>query len=294
MFYYILPIYILNGIYVLYSIYTSAKTVYTKFPKTEPDTEWFDELMDKQKNKLMKLVVAVPVIIIVFLVIGIMIGILMIPFWVPIIVWIRNGIFWGLFSMAIGAIIGAIFKARVIKKKVNDSRWMEASMINDIIYIVTIFMSGYIFTDLSKLSITEMVMNVYDYSFMFNETLMVLLPIMIFAILITNVYLLYKRTSYVFRKDISKYKVTTKKLVFTVLISSSFIGLFYFNEIDTSYVSESSAQIIKGAFNLFLVIVTAMFIPALFGVLQDKKNQKAIQPINLSNVIEIDSEINDE
>ncbi len=267
MFYVILPIYVFNLIYVGYSIYRSIRTIQERFPKTEPDLTKYDELIEKQKTKFMKFVVGFIILIIVLVSVLIMIAVLLSPLWIPIWIWIEHGILWGIISMSAGSILGAVIKALVIKKKSGDPRFLEAGMINDIIYIIAIYMSGYIFTDLGELSISEMVHQIYIFEFFFNETLMVLLPAAIFAFVITNIYLLYKRTGYVFNRDIRLYKVTTRKQIYIFAIIASFMGLIYFNEIDLSYVSTSSLEIVNGAKTLLLVILTAMLIPALFNVM---------------------------
>lgn len=279
MLYIILPIYLMNMIYVGYSIYRSLRTVQERFPKTEPDLTKYDELIDKQKNKLMKVLVGFIMVVIVFIVLLFMIGFLLMPFWIPVWLWIKFGVLWGIVSISVGSILGAVIKAIVIKKKTGDPRFLEAGMINDILYIIAIYMSGYVFTGLRELSIQDMVHSVYDSNVFFNETLMVLLPAAIFALVITNLYLLYKRTVYVFNRDILLYKVTTRKQVYIFAIVASFLGLFYFNEINLSYVSIQSLATINGAKTLLLVILTAMLIPALFSVMNKNGSVNQESPI---------------
>ncbi|MFW6047053.1 MAG: hypothetical protein ACOCP4_04650 [Candidatus Woesearchaeota archaeon] len=165
----------------------------------------------------------------------------------------------------------------MIHKKIGDHRYLEAGMITNAIYIFAIYMSGYVFTGLRTLNINEMIYQMYQLDFIFNETLMVFLPVLIFSIIITNIYLLFKRFRYIFNTNIRKYKVTTKKQIYSLAVMTSFIGLFYFNEITTSYVTKESQAVINGAETLLLVILTAMLIPALFNVLQENKNENNIE-----------------
>jgi hypothetical protein len=178
----------------------------------------------------------------------------------------------GFLSIAISGIINAYIKIKIVKKNTKSKAYLDASLLADIIFILTIILSGYILTPARNFSLLQMIEYIYGMNSLFNNALTVIYPAIFFSIVITNIFLIFKRIKVILNKDLSKYKPTTFKQILATFIASSFIGLFYLNELDLSFVTDMDS--VTEARNLFLVIITAVFLPTFFSILQDEKQKK--------------------
>jgi len=269
MYHVMLTLFIINVCYLTYFFYITIKLA-IKATKKLPEMKLtkLEELFDSMKTKVGKIAFyAASVLMILVLVV---ISFYMI--WVPILVWNTSGLFWGVLSLFIVMISDSIFSSRILKKAREDVRRRELILLSEVMRYSSILLGVLLFTDLKIESLQELLINVYQADIFMKTTLIVFIPSVFIALIATNSFAIVKRTKFLLTKNLDKYRVTSKRMILLSIVSFSFIGIFYLNQLDLSFVSSTDKDVIKGAMELFGLALTAFFIPLFLDDLTKRSN----------------------
>jgi len=236
--YVLISLFIANMLFILYSTIKSTPYL-TKAFKAGLSVNENKIYKRNHKNKFLNLFLNLVVAFFALIISLFLIGLFTIPFWLPTLIWIKIGIIPGLITIAATSIIGTVFKMKVISKKINDKKYIEIAFMNDLIFYFSIIQAILIFTNINGTKPDYLIKQIYYSNIYMNTTLMVFIISLYFSIIITNTYILYKRFTFLVTKDLPNYRRTSILLIISIIIVSSFIGLFFINNLDLTYMTES-------------------------------------------------------
>ncbi len=266
-------LYILFSVNSLYIVYFIVKSMqfYAKFlnaKKREP-IALESKNAELYKNKIILKILSA---IFILIMIAVFVAVVLIPSWLPIVIWIFFGAKYGLIAILFFSTLAALGKIILVVKKTREPKVIEEAVLNEILTFFTIFLAIFLFTDLRGLSLESLISTVYFKSISVSIPLMIFLPILYYSIILTNVYVIIKRSKMLLIKVNNKYKQTTFIDVVVVLNISAFLGLMYINVLDLSYMTTFGYDSLKNILNIYLALLTAFLIPLVFH-LTNKKNE---------------------
>lgn len=194
------------------------------------------------------------------------------PIVIPILITVDGNPVLGFIVFAIASAIGAYLKLIVIKiRTMNNKKYMELGLLSEILIIFLFFQILVLFADPLNFSVNILINLFYNLTFKYKIELMVFIPTLFYSLLSLNFYILFKKVRYDLKKDIEKYNRINKSNILLTLVLTSFIGLFFLNNLDKSFMSEAEIEVYKGAINIFSILLSAILIPLLLNKLNYKK-----------------------
>lgn len=113
---------------------------------------------------------------------------------------------------------------------------------------------------------------IYLNAYFFNNTFTILFPIILLSSLILNLYLYIQDLRIKFIKN-SIWIVKRKDLIL-IFIISSFVGLLYITEIDTSFIND--VEKFNKTQDILTMLLTAILIPLIFNKINKSNNSNNI------------------
>lgn len=255
----------INVITILIDNVPSLKRIILKSFEKGQQTKLEDSMKDKS------FVVKLFSSILIILTVSIISILILLPIWLPIVLWIKCSPLIGVISLSLSNLPFSILKFYYpITKKIGISA-IHHIISNDSLLYLFILQLGYILSSNNGKSLYELTVVVYQIDSTFGSTMVVLFPVIIVSLICINIYFLYKKfTYYANKKKInSSSLISIKKLVFIFTISG-FLGLYYINMIDKSFIPEEKIEIVYGAINITTSIITALIIPIGLSLLTQK------------------------
>ncbi len=99
---------------------------------------------------------------------------------------------------------------------------------------------------------------------MLNNVLSIVIPMLFYALVITNIFALFIRFKNIFTKDVNKHRVIRLHQLLFIFIASCFFGILYITDIDLSFMSEVERTMYLQTLEVIKWIVTSAFIPLFF------------------------------
>lgn len=194
------------------------------------------------------------------------------PIVLPIYLRLKYGLIPGLISLVVFSIPLTLWKISIIKKKTHDGRYLELAVINEILNFMLFFFLAIIVIDPFGFTLNGLIHYFYNINFVYKIETIVFIPTIFISFVTLNLYFLIKKLRYDVKPNIDKYKTIDIKSYFLVAVLSSFIGLFFLNNLDKSFMSETELEIFKGTMNIFSILMSAILIPLLLNKFNRKKN----------------------
>lgn len=257
---------IVNLVVILYDNIPSLIKIFKRSVNNEKMIEFENTLKDK--SKVTKIVSGILVMIFVFVVASL----IMIPIWLPIVLWLKISPLIGVIILMFLNLPFSILKFHYpITKQIGKSA-VHHIVSNDSLMYLFVIQLGYILSKNNGKNLFELTKIVYELDSHLGSTLIVIFPVLILSLISVNLYFLFKKFSYYFHKKqiTNSSLISMKKLVF-IFTLSGFLGLYYINMIDKSFVSISDVDVVNGAINITTSIITALVIPIGLSLLSQKK-----------------------
>lgn len=194
------------------------------------------------------------------------------PIVLPIFLRLQYGLIPGLISLVVFSALLMLWKIIIIKKKTNDDRYLELAVINETLNFMLFFFLAIIIIDPFDFSLNGLILYFYNMDFTYKIETIVFIPIIFISFVTLNLYFLIKKLQYSIKPNIDKYKKVDMKSYFLVAVLSSFIGLFFLNNLDKSFMSEREIEVYKGAINIFSILMSSILIPLLLNKLNIKRD----------------------
>ncbi len=197
-------------------------------------------------------------------------------FTVPLYLWIRYDFNHALLGYVITNFFISIYIFKVKIEKIGIPNLNESQpiflVISNLFRVLLLIVVYFGWTS----NFQESMIKIYENFNYFNYIFVVLYPVLILGIVITNTYALINGLM-LFRKDRPmKNEWRTKiKDILLIFVISSFVGLVYLSDNNLTFVSENDVIFINQNIDIVKVILTAIFIPLLFDrIVSCMKNTK--------------------
>jgi hypothetical protein len=138
-----------------------------------------------------------------------------------------------------------------------------------------------------KANFQESMIKIYENFNVFNYLFVVLYPVLIIGIVITNIYaLLNGMLLFSKNQPMNKEWRTSLKDILLIFVISSFIGIIYLSDNNLTFVSQSDMEFIAKNIEIVKIFLTAIFIPLLFDkiVSIQKEGKKVTDNVNIDKL----------
>ncbi len=201
---------------------------------------------------------------------------------VPIILWINFNFVTALFGYVVTNLILSIF---VFMNKVKNNGIDKMNENQPIFLILSnmfrILLLFIIYFGWNS-NIQNNMIKIYNEFKNFNYFFVVLYPIFIIAIIITNIYTLFNGLLLFRNKTTNEKEWRTKiKDIVFIFVTSSFIGVIYLYDNNLSFIEATDLEFIYYNLDIIKILLTAIFIPTLF--------EKAIRKPKISKLIQFEN-----
>jgi hypothetical protein len=161
--------------------------------------------------------------------------------------------------------IGMLKIAKVDKKRTQRILIMDAiqfTMLSLLIFLATF---GY------PLDVYSMIVIPFEWDITLNNLLSIVIPMLFYALLITNLFALTVRFKNIFTKDVSKHRIIRLHQLLFIFIASCFFGILYITDIDLSFMTELERTMYLHTLEVVKWIITSVFIPLFIYTLNNFK-----------------------
>jgi hypothetical protein len=161
--------------------------------------------------------------------------------------------------------IGMLKIAKVDKKRTQRILIMDAiqfTMLSLLIFLATF---GY------PLDVNSMILIPFEWNITLNNLLSIVIPMLFYALLITNLFALTVRFKNIFTKDVNKHRIIRLHQLLFIFIASCFFGILYITDIDLSFMTELERTMYLQTLEVVKWIITSVFIPLFIYTLNNFK-----------------------
>lgn len=213
-------------------------------------------------------IIVIVVLLIIFIpIFAVLIAIPTFFIWIPILVGVLKG-----WQLGILTFIGCSFIISVIwstfislkREKIHDG---EAAVVREFIFLLFFIQLGVIAYFHQNMNVIHSMQFIYENITFFNNTFSILYPILFFGMIATNIYLVFHFFRIKFKKN-KEWKIRRTD-VMLIFVASSFIGLLFISESDSSFITDIDA--FNSTKDIVKVFLTAILIPLAFGKLKYEK-----------------------
>ena len=161
--------------------------------------------------------------------------------------------------------LGLLKLAKVDKKRTQRILIMDAiqfTMLSLLIFLATF---GY------PLDVNSMILIPFEWNITLNNLLSIVIPMLFYALLITNLFALTVRFKNIFTKDVNKHRIIRLHQLLFIFIASCFFGILYITDIDLSFMTELERTMYLHTLEVVKWIITSVFIPLFIYTLNNFK-----------------------
>lgn len=155
--------------------------------------------------------------------------------------------------------------AKVDKKRTQRILIMDAIQFSMICLLIFLAAFGY------PLDVFSMIVIPFEWNISLNNLLSIVIPMLFYALLITNIFALTIRFKNIFTKDINKHKIIRLHQLLFIFIASCFFGILYITDIDMSFMTDLERSMYLQTLEVVKWIITSVFIPLFIYTLNNFK-----------------------
>lgn len=210
---------------------------------------------------VLKLIGAIILIGIALAIIILSIGIPTASIWGTILITVYYGLLYAvlfLFAMRlINFLLGLLMLklAKVDKKRTQRILIMDTIQFSMISLLIFLAAFGY------PLDVYSMIVIPFEWNITLNNLLSIVIPMLFYALLITNIFALIIRFKNIFTKDVNKRKTIRLHQLLFIFIASCFFGILYITDTDLSFMTELERTMYLQTLEVIKWIITSVFIP---------------------------------
>jgi hypothetical protein len=162
-----------------------------------------------------------------------------------------------------------IFKlAKVDKNRTQRVLVMDTIQFTMLGLLVFLAAFGYPF------DVNNMIVIPFEWNIILNNLLSITIPMVFFALVITNILALFVRFKNILTKDVNKHMVIRLHQILFIFIASCFFGILYLTDIDFSFMGEMERTMYLHTLEVVKWIITSAFIPMFLYTLNNFKKTK--------------------
>lgn len=156
------------------------------------------------------------------------------------------------------------------KVKINSiKRVLIMDVIKFSMLLLTLYFVGFDF----DLGIQNLTNTPYKWEVTLNNLASIFLPMIFYAILLTNIFALGVRVKNIFTKNREKHSIIRLHQMMFIFISACYIGILFITDIDFSFMTETGRIMYFETLDVVKWIVTSVFIPLFIYTLNNFKKE---------------------
>lgn len=165
-----------------------------------------------------------------------------------------------------------LFKlAKVDKNRTQRVLIMDAIQFIMLSLFVFLAAFGYPF------DVNKMINIPFEWNIVLNNMLSIVIPMLFYALIITNVFALFIRFKNILTKDVNKHRIIRLHQLLFIFIASCFFGILYITDIDIGFMSELERTMYLQTLEVIKWIVTSAFIPLFLYTLNNYKKISVVE-----------------
>ncbi len=161
--------------------------------------------------------------------------------------------------------LGMLKLAKVDKKRTQRILIMDAIQFTMLSLLIFLAAFGY------PLDVYSMIVIPFEWDITLNNLLSIVIPMLFYALLITNLFALTVRFKNIFTKDVNKHRIIRLHQLLFIFIASCFFGILYITDIDLSFMTELERAMYLQTLEVVKWIITSVFIPLFIYTLNNFK-----------------------
>jgi uncharacterized membrane protein YozB (DUF420 family) len=155
--------------------------------------------------------------------------------------------------------------AKVDKKRTQRILIMDAIQFSMICLLIFLAAYGY------PLDVYSMIVIPFEWNITLNNLLSIVIPMLFYALLITNIFALIIRFKNIITKDVNKHRIIRLHQLLFIFISSCFFGILYITDINLSFMTDLERTMYLQTLEVVKWIITSVFIPLFIYTLNNFK-----------------------
>ena len=159
-------------------------------------------------------------------------------------------------------------KVRVTKKQTQKVLIMDAIQFSMLALLLYLAAFGY------PIVVDSLIIIPFQWDIVLNNFVSIILPMLFYALIITNVFALIIRFRNMMIKDREKHKIIRLHQLLFIFIASCFFGIIYLTDIDFGFMSELERNMYLQTLEIVKWIITSAFIPLFLYSLNNYKKAK--------------------
>lgn len=165
---------------------------------------------------------------------------------------------------------GLLRLAKVDKKRQQRILIMDAIQFSMLSLLVFLAAFGY------PLDVNSMILIPFEWDITLNNLLSIIIPMLFYALLITNIFALVIRFKNIFTKNTSNHKIIRLHQLLFIFIASCFFGILYITDVDLTFMTELERTMYLQTLEVVKWIITSVFIPLFFYTINNFKKSTNI------------------
>lgn len=161
--------------------------------------------------------------------------------------------------------LGMLKLAKVDKKRTQRVLIMDAIQFSMLSLLIFLAAFGY------PLDVYSMIVIPFEWNITINNLLSIIIPMLFYALLITNIFALVIRFKNILTKDINKHRIIRLHQLLFIFIASCFFGILYITDIDLSFMTVLERTMYLQTLEVVKWIITSVFIPLFIYTLNNFK-----------------------
>ncbi len=122
------------------------------------------------------------------------------------------------------------------------------------------------------LDVDSMIVIPFEWNITLNNLLSIVIPMLFYALLITNIFALVIHFKNIFTKDVNKHRIIRLHQLLFIFIASCFFRILYITDTDLSFMTELERTMYLQTLEVVKRIITSVFIPLFLYTLNNFKN----------------------
>jgi hypothetical protein len=155
--------------------------------------------------------------------------------------------------------------AKVDKKRTQRILIMDAIQFSMICLLIFLAAYGY------PLDVYSMIVIPFEWNITLNNLLSIVIPMLFYALLITNIFALIIRFKNIITKDVNKHRIIRLHQLLFIFIASCFFGILYITDINLSFMTDLERTMYLQTLEVVKWIITSVFIPLFIYTLNNFK-----------------------
>jgi len=164
-----------------------------------------------------------------------------------------------------------LFKyAKVDKKRTQRVLIMDAIQFTMLSLLIYLAAFGY------PMNVYNMIVSPFEWDIVLNNVLSIVIPMVFYALIITNVFALFIRFKNIITKDVKKHRVIRLHQLLFIFIGACFFGILYITDIDLSFMNDMERTMFLQTLEVIKWVITSVFIPLFLYTLNNYKKETTI------------------